>query len=260
MFPISSGQTRFIDIANYWSGEIKPRVPPRTLRDTLIKAWWRGELVAANEPSRVHLLRGLHSKCADHIAFVIPGAPEPPCSRALDDGGVEVFRLVRVPLLDAQSDTWTDANCTEAFSAIAEAWDEELFSLLAHDVLFIPLTRSEFIQWAEKCGNRPTFRGRASEDEDWQRPTNEAVARKAIEGGRYALPEGPRKGRAAADARRVLLERWGQEGPPCSWSIRKITDDAYKYRRKLPETKDYPVTADSGFSEITVRRVLGLSK
>ena len=179
MFPISSEQTlRFIDIANYWSGEIKPRVPPRTLRDTLIKAWWRRELVAANEPSRVHLLRGLHSECADHIAFVIPGTPEPPCSRALDDGGVEVFRLVRVPLPSAQSDTWTDANCTEAFKAIAEAWDEELFSLLALDVLFIPLTRSEFIQWAEKCGNRPTFWGRASEGEDQQQPTNAVVRRK----------------------------------------------------------------------------------
>jgi hypothetical protein len=165
MFPIPSGQTlSFTDIANYWSREIKPSASPRELRDKISEAWWRGELVAANGPSRVHLLRSLYSKCADYIAFAIPGAPEPPCFRVLDDGSVEVYRLVTVPLPNAQPDTWIDANCAEAFNAIAEAWDEKAFDLLALEVPFIVLTRTEFIQWAEKFGyTLPTFWGQTSQ-------------------------------------------------------------------------------------------------
>jgi hypothetical protein len=185
MFPISSEQTlSFIDIADHWAREIWPPIRRRELRDALSKAWWCRELVAANEPSRVHFLRALYSKCADEIAFEIPGEPKPPCSRPLEDGGEEVFRLVHVPLPNAQPDTWTDANCTEAFSAIAEAWDEKLFWLLTYAVPHIILTRSEFIPWAEKCGRRrPTFWGKTSEDEDRQQRANETVA---IE--RYVLP------------------------------------------------------------------------
>jgi hypothetical protein len=275
MFPISSEQTlRFIDIADHWAREIKPPIRPLELRDALSKAWWRSEMVAANEPSRVHLLRALYSKCADEIAFVIPGEPEPPCSRPLDDGGVEVFRLVHVPLPNAQSDTWTDANCTDAFSAIADAWDEELFPLLAREVPFIMLTRSEFIPWAEKCGRgRPTFWGRTSEDEDRQQPTNETVPRKAIEGAisdavhdsdgrseRYALPARPPNQRAAARAHayRVLFKCWGQKGPP-RMGINRIVEETNKRWRDHLEYKDWPATP-GGLSDSTVRRVLGLSK
>lgn len=181
MFPIPFEQAlRFIEIADYWSRE-KPSASARELRDTISKAWWRGELVAANGPSRVHVLKTIYSKCADHIAFAIPGAPEPQCSRLLDDGGVEVYRLVTVPLPNARPDTWIDANCGEAFNAIAEAWHEKAFDLLALEVPFIVLTRSEFIQWIDKYKyERPTFWGRTSEDEDQQGPTNETVRRNSL--------------------------------------------------------------------------------
>jgi hypothetical protein len=233
MFPISSEQTlRFIDIANYWSGEIKPRVPPRVLRDALSKAWWCGKLVAANGPSRVHLLRALHSKCADEIAFVIPGTPELPCSRPLDDGGVEVFRLVRVPLPNAQSDTWTEANCTDAFSAIAEAWDEELFWLPAYEIPFIVLTRSEFIQWAEKYGyGCPTFWTKKAAD----KAVRSKLGRKSRQAARIysALEE-------------LFLDNGGlQDGKP-GWSIQADAEKAV--RKKLGEE-----LGDDAPGESTVR-------
>jgi hypothetical protein len=267
MFPIPSEQTLSLtDIANYWSGEITPRVPPRTLRDALSKAWWRGELVAANGPSRVHLLRALHSKCADEIAFAVLGEPAPPCSRPLDDGGVEVFRLVRVPLPNAQSDTWTNANCTGAFNAIADAWDEELFWLLAYEVPFIMLTRSEFIPWAEKCGRgRPTFWGETSEDEDRQQPTNETVAIEGISDAgldsdgclkRYALPaRQPKLGTTAHRTYVVLSKCWGPEGVP-QMSINWIVEKTNKRWRGHSEYERWP----SSVSAATVRRVLGLDK
>ena len=49
MFPIPSGRKlSFVEIAKYWSREISPSASPRELRDAISKAWWRGELVAAN--------------------------------------------------------------------------------------------------------------------------------------------------------------------------------------------------------------------
>ena len=120
MFPIPSGrELSFIEIANYWSREI--RASPQELRMEMSKAWWRGELTAAKGPSRPKLLQAVRLHCADNIAVAVPGVTDPPSSRLLDDGSVEVFRLVRLPLPNADPDTWTDANCAEAFAAIAEA-------------------------------------------------------------------------------------------------------------------------------------------
>jgi hypothetical protein len=242
MFPISSEQTLpFIDIAYHWVREIRPLVRPLELRDALSKAWWRGELVAANGPSRVHLLRGLHSKCADEIAFVIPGAPELPCSRPLGDGGVEVFRLVRVPLPNAQSDTWTDANCTEAFNAIAEAWDEELFWLLAYEVPFIMLTRSEFAQWAKKCGHEsPTFWGKEPTSKTVRRkPGRKATHAQAIDSALVELFEyhgnlqdTDPDWATQADAERAVFEKLGDKAPAES-TVRKYVSKFIANREKV---------------------------
>jgi hypothetical protein len=220
MFPIPSGQTlSFIDIADYWSREIKPSASQHELRSTISKAWWRGELVAANGPNRVQLLRALYLKCAECIAFSIPGAPEPPCSRVLDDGRVEVYLLPRIPLPNAQPDTWIDANCAEAFNAIAEAWDEKVFSLLAIEVPFIVLTRSEFIQWIDKCRyKRPTFWGSTSEDEDQQQPTNETVRRKPTKPVQYRIQ------RAVEALAKERSGKFPPEGMPIYERDRLITE------------------------------------
>ena len=120
MFPIPSGRKlSFFEICKYWSREIKPSASSQELRITLSKAWWRGELVAENGPSRLNLLRGIYSTRADFIAFIIPDETEPPQTKPLDDGLVEVFLRVRLPLPNSDSDTWTETNCVEAFEAIA---------------------------------------------------------------------------------------------------------------------------------------------
>jgi hypothetical protein len=75
MFPIPSGRKlTFVEIAKYWSREVTPPASPQELRDVISKAWWRGELVAANGSSRLSVLRGYYLRSADFIAFVIPGA------------------------------------------------------------------------------------------------------------------------------------------------------------------------------------------
>ena len=73
MFPISSKRKLpCIEIADYWSRETTVRIKPPEVFDDLIKAWWRGELKAANGASRPDMLRALYKNYQDRIAFVAP--------------------------------------------------------------------------------------------------------------------------------------------------------------------------------------------
>ena len=164
MFPIPSGRKlSFIEIGKYWSRNKSSNASSEELRITLSKAWWRGELVAENGPSRLNLLRALHSTCADFLAFIIPNEMESPQTRLLDNGLVEVFHL-RVPLPNSDPNTWTEANCVEAFEAIADLWDEDLFHLIAPVIMGIVLTQDEFNQWINELKyRRPNFWGNAGQ-------------------------------------------------------------------------------------------------
>lgn len=165
MFPIPSGRTlSFIEIGKYWSRDRSSFASSEELQITLSKAWWRGELVAENGPSRLNLLRALYSTCADFIAFAIPDVEEPQQWRSLADGTIELIRPVRVPIPNAHPDTWTDLDCAEAFEAIANAWEEELFDLIAPIVMGVVLTQGEFNQWInESKYRRPNFWGNAGQ-------------------------------------------------------------------------------------------------
>ncbi len=148
----------FIEIGKYWSRDKSSFASSEEIRITLSKAWWRGELVAENGPSRLNVLRAIYSTCQDFIAFIIPDKTEPPQTKLLDDGVVEVFRRIRVPLPNPDYDTWTEADCVEVFEAIADAWDEELFDLTAPIVMGVVLTQDEFNLWINKFKYwRPTF-------------------------------------------------------------------------------------------------------
>lgn len=184
MFPIPSGRKlSVVEISDYWSREIKPSASPQELRDVISKAWWRGELVAANGSSRLSVLRGYYLRSADFIAFVIPGMEEPPQWRSVDDGVVEFVRPLRVPLPNADSDTWTDANCAEAFEAIAEQWNEAIIFPSAPLFLDIALARIEFLQWLDACQyERPTFWGKTSEDRDKTESTGNLIPQVAVTG------------------------------------------------------------------------------
>ena len=157
MFPIPSEQNlSLVEIADYWSGEIMPPRSAQDLRDVITKAWWSGELTAANSPSRLSVLRGYYLRSANFIAFAIPNSEEPPQWVADDDRVIEFVRPLRVPLPNANPDTWTEANCAPAFDAMAQ-WKEALISPYPI-FLHIVLTSSEFFQWVDACGyKRPTF-------------------------------------------------------------------------------------------------------
>lgn len=200
------------EIAKYWSREPRSPAPHQELLAAIGQAWWRGELVAANGPSRPMVLRALYSKCTGSIAFVMPDMPEPPQSKLLDDGRWEVF--LRVPLPNADPDTWTEANCAQAFEVIAEAWDEvvwdEVLILIAPIVAGIVLTQDEFNQWIGKMSYpRPTFWGSGFEEERGLQRSNKRVHQKRTKPAQLHIQR-------AVDA---LAKEHGGKFPPLSMPV-----------------------------------------
>jgi hypothetical protein len=179
MFPIpSERKLSLVAIADYWSGEIMPPRSAQDLRDVISKAWWSGELTATNSAGRLSVLRGYYLRSANFIAFVIPDSEEPPQWVADDDGVIEFVRPLRVPLPNANPDTWTEANCAPAFDAIADQWSEAVISPSAPIFLDIVLTSSEFFEWIETLGySPPTFWSRAPEKNDQDKLDDSTVPR-----------------------------------------------------------------------------------
>jgi hypothetical protein len=70
-------------------------------------------------------------------------------SEYLIDGTVVVSFSVRVPIPNNDPESWSDANCVQAFEAIAEQWDEELFPFVASTVAGNTLTSSTFMKWVK---------------------------------------------------------------------------------------------------------------
>jgi hypothetical protein len=214
LLPIPSGRKLSVfEIAKLWSCETKPPAPHQELLIAIGQAWWRGELVAVNAPSRLKVLRALYSTCRDSIAFIIPSMTEPPQGKLLDDGRWEVF--LRMPLPNADPDTWTEANCAEAFEVIAKEWDEvacdeEWFQLTAPIVAGIVLTQDEFNQWIGKMRYpRPNFWGNGSEEERGLQRSNKRVHQKRTKPAQWHIQR-------AVDA---LTKEHGGEFPPPSMPV-----------------------------------------
>jgi hypothetical protein len=166
MFPIPSEQPlSFAEVAQYWSREIRPRASFNEVLNELVKAWWRGNLMASGA-RRVDLLRTIYKSAPHLVAFAFPNSVDPPRRNELLDGSVEVLWLYRVPLPSAEPESWGDDNCTEAFQAIAAAWDLNRFSLTAPVVSGLEVTQADFSRWVESQGYRPfTFWAGSKEEE-----------------------------------------------------------------------------------------------
>lgn len=168
MYPIPSERTlSVVEIAKHWSRQIEPPASAQELRDVISKAWWRGELIAAKGASRLSVLHGYFLRSAKFIAFVVPNMEESPQWMPVDEEVIEFVRPLRVPLPNANPETWTDADCAPAFDAIAEQWKEAVISPSAPLFLDIVLTSSEFFQWVDAIGySRPSFWANALERSD----------------------------------------------------------------------------------------------
>jgi hypothetical protein len=265
MYPIpSERKLSVVEIAKHWSREIKPPAPAQELRDDISKAWWRGELVAPNAPSRLGVLQHYYLMSAKFIAFAIPNTEEPPQWVAGDDGEIEFVRPLRVPLPNANPDTWTEANCAPAFEAIAEQWNEAMISPSESAPLFleIVLTSREFFQWIDAIGyRRPSFWADALERSD--QPTHNTAPRadaleKSDRPSDNTVPiipiskEQP-KSKKSSTAWQAINSLW-PDGPPANLQTAHIHRQVNKWIAKQPRTTTHPFTE---VSREVVARLLG---
>jgi hypothetical protein len=144
VFPVPSSQPlSFPKIADYWSREMKPPTSRDELFDFLVKAWWRGDLLASGA-ERVDVLKAIHNNPPSWITF-----EDDQQIRELPNGVVEVRRFV--PLPKSNPDSWTDDDCTEAFQVIAEIWDSSDFELFVPVVWGLQLREDEYTRWVKSC-------------------------------------------------------------------------------------------------------------
>jgi hypothetical protein len=160
VFPVPSSQPlSFPEVADYWSREMKPPASRDELFELLVKAWWRGDLVASGA-QRVDVVKAIHKFPPSWVTFEANQE-----IKELPDGIVEVRRFV--PLPKSKPDSWMDDDCTVAFQVIAEIWDSSDFKLLVPVVWGLKLREAEYTRWVESCGyHRGTFWASAEEREN----------------------------------------------------------------------------------------------
>jgi hypothetical protein len=236
MFPIPSDRKlSVVQVAEYWSREITHPASAQELRDIISKAWWRGELVAANGASRLSVLRGYYLRSAKFIAFVIPDMEESPQWMPVDEEVIEFVRPLRVPLPNAKPKTWTEADCAPAFDAIAEQWKEAVISPSAPLFLDIVFTSSEFFQWIDAIGfERPTFWSDALEKSDppvdrtvpriviCKEPPKSKKSRAAWHGINGLWPDGPQENLQTAHIHRQV-NKWISKQPRTTYPFTEVS-------------------------------------
>jgi hypothetical protein len=239
MYPIpSERKLSVVEIAKHWSREIDPPALAQELRDVISKAWWRGELIATNAPSRLSVLRYYYLKSAKFIAFAIPNTEEPPQWVPDEDGAIEFVRPLRVPLPNANPEIWTEADCAPAFDAIAEQWNEALISPSPSAPLYLPivLTSSEFFEWIDTIGyKRPTF---------WSCPFDEhSEQRRATDGTvpRIEITKEQPKGKKSCAAWKAINSLW-PDGPQEYLQTAHIHREVNKWIKKQQPREKYPFT------------------
>jgi hypothetical protein len=206
------------------------------LRDVISKAWWRGELIATDGASRLSILRGYYSRSAHFVAFAIPNIEEPPQWEPIGEGVIAFVRPLRVPLPNANPETWTEANCAPAFDAIAEQWNEAVISPSAPIFLDIVLTSSEFFEWINTIGyKRPTFWSCPFDEHSEQRRATDCTI------PTIKITKEQPKAKKSRAAWKAINSRW-PDGPPENLQTGHIHREVNKWIKKQQPTEKYPFT------------------
>jgi hypothetical protein len=156
MFPVSRDTLTFIEIADYWSREI--RASPDELLDLLISAWWLGEIVAVG-PARLQLLKSIFTHRAQDEGLVFTSDPtEESSTRYNEDGTIEVDVTPRILVPSTDPNTWTEPECESIFRSLAAV----SFVDNRPDMLFalgwVGVNHSNFMNWVRlRRYHRPTF-------------------------------------------------------------------------------------------------------
>ena len=88
----------------------------------------------------------------DGILFVVRGDEAPSTSSELPDGSVSVDIRPEVPVPSLDTDIWDEANCQDAFDALAQATSTEHYPEITPGLAFRELTPDEFMGWLRGRG------------------------------------------------------------------------------------------------------------
>ena len=107
MLRIAKATLSFLEISDYWSREISPPASSNELLDTLVSAWWLGELRGDSVRSRLELLKTMFTSMdRDDLGIVfIVGDDAGPPPVELPDGflKVDLRHQIRVPSSNTES-------------------------------------------------------------------------------------------------------------------------------------------------------------
>jgi hypothetical protein len=169
MFPIAKPALSFGEISDYWSREISPPASSNELLDTLVSAWWLGELRGDSVNSRLKLLKIMFTSMYRDdrgIVFIVGDDAAPP-QVELPDGLIDIRPQIRVPSNDTES--WDEAACRDAFHSLAQTSSKKSYPDLMPNFTLIELSYDEFNTWREKRGyHEANFWKPPQERETWQ--------------------------------------------------------------------------------------------
>jgi hypothetical protein len=157
MFPIREPALSIVDIADYWSRDIRPSASSNELLSILVSAWWLGEFRGDSIHSRLQLLKIMFSsKYRDDlgIVFIVGDDPGPP-GVELPDKSLEIDLRPQIRVPSSDIDTWDEAACRDAFHALAGATKRSSINIYRGFAVFlasIKLTYEEFNTWRAKRG------------------------------------------------------------------------------------------------------------
>lgn len=160
MYPLPDPTLTLSDIAQYWARELPGPPPAEEIRDRLVAALWRGELVveigAAEKglhTDRRDLLLSVVSRHDDHpgLLFLRPDTEADPAIVELPDGGALVDLRHRISWPVAYEAPHSMARLA-AFEALASASLDDYASDVAPILSGQTVTRDAFAQFCEEHG------------------------------------------------------------------------------------------------------------
>ena len=123
MFPIGKQNLSLLEIADYWSREIRPPASRKELLRLLESAWWLGEIHGDSILTRLELLKRMFQSMGDRtdlgIVFITGEGQEQSTIERLRDGSVVVDVRPQIPVPSTDTGSWDEDNCESAFLALA---------------------------------------------------------------------------------------------------------------------------------------------
>ena len=131
--------------------------PSNKILDTLVSAWWLGELRGDFVHSRLEYLKTMFtSKDRDDLGIVFIVGDDAGLAVELPDGSLKVDLRPTIRLPSSNVETWDEAACRNAFHDLAQISSIQNYPRFVTGLSCIRLTYEEFDTWRKNQGFSPT--------------------------------------------------------------------------------------------------------